>query len=518
MKVLITNGPEGVQDNSDKDAGFLAALRSTDPSTDRTRIQQEKGGLLEDSYSWILDHADFRRWRDDEQIRLLWIKGDPGKGKTMLLCGITQELEKLPADTHCLSYFFCQATDERLNNGNVRAPRPPLSPPRSGAVANIARTEEVYSRRQRPLRGRECLLKIYDDKARDAVQHYLSSNSSDTFFWVALVCVSSWAKILYTLKLTDVQSRDFCSWLERTNPSRRHNDSCAIHEDNTGQWVLRASEWKRWVHGPKEFLWIHGIPGAGKTVLLSLLIQEVEAACKGRRQALVYYYCYFVNKQDETVPLLGWLISQLCRLSGKISDEMLQLFLRNHEPNIGQMLLSLEAILQEFDTVYLMIDAVDESLPRARLIQVIQDLATDQRFDKVRLLATSRNYTDIETVFSPISIQISMMNSLVEQDIRVYVHSSLRSNKKFARWSEDLLLEIEDTLSKGARGMFRWAACQISALQRLQLEHNVRIALKSLPKTLDEAYERVFLGILEEGQEIAQVAITLICGINNALI
>ncbi|KAK2469177.1 hypothetical protein H9L39_19275 [Fusarium oxysporum f. sp. albedinis] len=81
-----------------------AALRSTDPSDDRTRIQREKGGLLEDSYSWILDHADFRRWRDDEQSRLLWIKGDPGKGKTMLLYGIIQELEKLPADTRRLSY------------------------------------------------------------------------------------------------------------------------------------------------------------------------------------------------------------------------------------------------------------------------------------------------------------------------------------------------------------------------------------------------------------------------------
>ncbi|KAJ9419300.1 hypothetical protein FOXG_07279 [Fusarium oxysporum f. sp. lycopersici 4287] len=106
----------GVQDNSDKDAEFLAALRSTDPSDDRTRIQRQKGGLLEDSYSWILDHADFRRWRDDEQSRLLWVRGDPGKGKTMLLCGIIRELEKLPADTRRLSYFFCQATDVRLSS------------------------------------------------------------------------------------------------------------------------------------------------------------------------------------------------------------------------------------------------------------------------------------------------------------------------------------------------------------------------------------------------------------------
>ncbi|KAH7247440.1 uncharacterized protein BKA55DRAFT_66651 [Fusarium redolens] len=106
----------GVQDNSNKDAEFFAALRSTDPSDDRTRIQREKGGLLEDSYSWILDHADFRRWRDNEESRLLWIKGDPGKGKTMLLCGIIQELEKLPVDMRRLSYFFCQATDVRLSN------------------------------------------------------------------------------------------------------------------------------------------------------------------------------------------------------------------------------------------------------------------------------------------------------------------------------------------------------------------------------------------------------------------
>jgi hypothetical protein len=91
-------------------------LRSTDPRGDKTRIEKTKGGLLEDSYRWILDHADFRRWRDDEQSRLLWIKGDPGKGKTMLLCGIIDELEKSTADTSLLSFFFCQATDARINN------------------------------------------------------------------------------------------------------------------------------------------------------------------------------------------------------------------------------------------------------------------------------------------------------------------------------------------------------------------------------------------------------------------
>ncbi|RYP82099.1 hypothetical protein DL770_005663 [Monosporascus sp. CRB-9-2] len=95
----------------------LSALHSPDPLHDKKRIEQTKGGLLRDSYRWILDHHDFKRWRDDPDSRLLWIKGDPGKGKTMLLCGIIDELtEQTTNTTHLLSFFFCQATDDRLNN------------------------------------------------------------------------------------------------------------------------------------------------------------------------------------------------------------------------------------------------------------------------------------------------------------------------------------------------------------------------------------------------------------------
>ncbi|KAL2192296.1 NACHT domain-containing protein, partial [Corynascus similis CBS 632.67] len=96
----------------------LKDLRTTDPRDDKTRIEQTKGGLLADSYRWVLDNTDFRRWRDDGQSRLLWIKGDPGKGKTMLLCGIINEL-KSDFDSSLLSFFFCQATDASINNATA---------------------------------------------------------------------------------------------------------------------------------------------------------------------------------------------------------------------------------------------------------------------------------------------------------------------------------------------------------------------------------------------------------------
>ncbi|KAI1330214.1 NACHT domain-containing protein [Xylariaceae sp. FL0255] len=96
----------------------LADLRVTDPRHDKERVQHTKGGLLSDCYTWVLDNHEFRQWRDDGDRRLLWVKGDPGKGKTMLLCGIIDELERAAAG-RLLSYFFCQATDDRINNATA---------------------------------------------------------------------------------------------------------------------------------------------------------------------------------------------------------------------------------------------------------------------------------------------------------------------------------------------------------------------------------------------------------------
>ncbi|KAF4492767.1 Vegetative incompatibility protein HET-E-1 [Colletotrichum fructicola Nara gc5] len=91
---------------------FLADLRVTDPRDDKTRIERTKGHLLRDSYRWILEHDDFCQWRAER--RLLWIKGGPGKGKTMLLCGVIDEL--LAMGYKSTFFFFCQATDARLSS------------------------------------------------------------------------------------------------------------------------------------------------------------------------------------------------------------------------------------------------------------------------------------------------------------------------------------------------------------------------------------------------------------------
>ena len=82
-----------IAENMDsKDQLCRQYLRITDPSDDKSRIERDKGGLLTDAYVWVLQNKDFKKWLEPRQEScLLWIKGDPGKGKTMLLCGIIND-------------------------------------------------------------------------------------------------------------------------------------------------------------------------------------------------------------------------------------------------------------------------------------------------------------------------------------------------------------------------------------------------------------------------------------------
>ncbi|KAB5576232.1 hypothetical protein GE09DRAFT_1185021 [Coniochaeta sp. 2T2.1] len=237
--------------------------------------------------------------------------------------------------------------------------------------------------------------------------------------------------------LTDAQRQEVYRWLETTNPSPLHNLAVQNHERETGTWLLRLPQWNEWLHRPDstQLLWLHGIPGAGKTVLASFLIEVLKDHC---------------NYSDQD---------------------------------------ALEAVLAKFQTFYVAIDAVDESSPRDDLLAVIAVLAVEKRFHNLKILATSRPYFDIETKLKGISVNVSMSNPEVEGDIRRMVHSRLRSSRRMKRFPH-LLDSIQDALASGAQGMFRWAHCQLYNIEQLRDESQILAAIKNLPKDLAETYAR----------------------------
>jgi len=256
----------------------------------------------------------------------------------------------------------------------------------------------------------------------------------------------------------DNQLSEFYRWLQHTDPSPIHHRIRKQIEEGTCTWMMQTPEWPAWLAGKAKCLWIHGIPGAGKSVLMSYLVGAIEEHCRaehGGKSVSVYYYCYFGHDQDEAGPLLRWLIGQLCRRRDRAPTILHEVYRQGRQPDLPELLSSLEACLNDFERVYFFIDAVDESKPREDLLKVLRDLATDPRFQKMQLLITSREYLDIETVLRDISQPISMNNDLVAEDIRRHVRAALQptANRRFKHWPQSLLAEAEEALSTRAKGM-----------------------------------------------------------------
>ncbi|KAK7414038.1 hypothetical protein QQX98_007070 [Neonectria punicea] len=314
--------------------------------------------------------------------------------------------------------------------------------------------------------------------------------------------------------LSESQVRDLCQWFEHTDPSPRHNAAKVLYENETLTWILRCEEWINWVSLRTRCVWIYGIPGAGKTVLAAYLIEQVRLACesvRGPGSDYVYYYCYHGHSQDEAAPLLRWLIGQLCRRSQTVPEQAYKIHQLNQQPDLQGLLEILAAVLQSSGSVFVVIDALDESQPRSNLLKVIEDLVLDERFRKVHLLVTSRQELDIERTMSKISHSISMSNPLVENDIKLYVRSQVLAEPRFQCWPPDLKDEVEVSLANGAKGMFRWAVCQLDILRRLKRIDRIKASLQDLPQGLDESYERIFSLIDTEDRELVRHTLHWLC-------
>ena len=189
---------------------------------------------------------------------------------------------------------------------------------------------------------------------------------------------------------------------------------------------------------------------------MSYLIEEIRKHCdqaSPRKLINVYYYCYFARYQDETKPFLKWIIGRLCREIGGVPRYISDLDRNGRACSLDSLLDAVAHLISLFETVYVAIDAIDESETRDELLGILRILATDQRFHRLQILTSGREYRDIEQVMLSLSQPISTSNTFVEQDIRQCVRSKLRSSTYFQRWPSDLLREVEESITVGASGM-----------------------------------------------------------------
>jgi hypothetical protein len=179
----------------------------------------------------------------------------------------------------------------------------------------------------------------------------------------------------------------------------------------------------KWLAGSQRFICVYGGPRAGKPILSSFLIDDIcQRFESGKAYICIYYYCSYKRKSDETLGLLRWIVSQLCRRLGSVEPipvDLLKLNELNHEPDIESLKIALERLLFDYEGVYLVVDAVDQSVkPRDNLLDLFEAILRHPPFSKIQLLITSRECADIESRMANFSTTLSMATILAKQDTR----------------------------------------------------------------------------------------------------
>lgn len=315
-----------------------------------------------------------------------------------------------------------------------------------------------------------------------------------------------------TTELSNLQTsgrhQDIYRWLSAPDPSWNYNEALKNRHTSTGDWFLKTDAYSVWLSKPGHLLWLYGIPGCGKTILCSTIIENTKSCCQSQKDSVMLYF-YFdfsdVEKQHSGKMIRSLLI-QLSSQSIQMPDVLESLYFscRNGEcqPTSDSLLMTFHQLLKRFKAVYLVIDALDECSDRRTLLEDIDRFCHWQDAN-LHILLTSRREKEIEESIEPLCNdhgKICIQSMLINDDIRSYIRSRLQTDQGLKRWQGKLKtqLEIENTLMEKTDGMFRWAACQLDSLRDCLNLRELRKTLKSLPKTLDDTYIRILTSVKDD--------------------
>lgn len=272
------------------------------------------------------------------------------------------------------------------------------------------------------------------------------------------------AKILLDLVRADQISSTIRGWLKAPDATVNYNEAYKKKHPGTGLWFVKGSSFSTWLAKPKSFLWLNGFAGCGKSVLCSTAIQY---ALRHRRSdprigIAFFFFTFNDNSKQDASAMLCTLVLQL---SSQINDNyglLSQLHdrYRNATPPDQALLDCLHQIVQAFEHVYIILDALDES-PRNECRGVMLQALVDIRAwsePGLHLLVTSRDEIDIrdvlrEELYASSDEVVLIKNDSVDNDIASYISGYLKNSRELRRW-EKYHDQIEKALVQRANGVY----------------------------------------------------------------
>ena len=180
-------------------------------------------------------------------------------------------------------------------------------------------------------------------------------------------------------------------------------------------------------------------------------------------QSSAFAYFFFDGrdgqKESQTVAgLIRSLIRQFSTPYGGVPAVLTKLYHSCHnggaQPSTESLQATLLLILEAFDEVYIVLDALDECAEKKEILKWVKE-TTSWRKSKLHLLATSRVEEDIAKHLRLLdSDHVYIKQDLVGRDIERYINNILDGEDSFEQWGDEIKANIKNTVLKSAGGMY----------------------------------------------------------------
>ncbi|RYC55361.1 hypothetical protein CHU98_g10849 [Xylaria longipes] len=281
-------------------------------------------------------------------------------------------------------------------------------------------------------------------------------------------------------RLAGNEELEILDWLVPADYGARQADLLSGWEPGTGQWLLDSIEYRRWKQGLQETLFWRGYPGAGKTILAAMVVNDLESeTSQDTTVAVSYVYCHYKRQDEQTAEhLLSSLLKQLAQSQPSLPESVKQLYDQHKErctrPSLDEIFKALESVICQSHRTFIIIDALDECQAsnncRARFLSAIFEL---QAKTGVNVLVTSRPIPDIVEQFKG---RTTIKIRAPDDDIRRYLRGHISKLRGFLVDRPDLQDTITTSITRAVDGTFLLAHLYFASL-----------VVKETPKELLEA-------------------------------
>ncbi|KAL8990233.1 MAG: hypothetical protein Q9169_008172, partial [Polycauliona sp. 2 TL-2023] len=262
------------------------------------------------------------------------------------------------------------------------------------------------------------------------------------------------------LQLSQEQEKAM-SWISPVDAATKHRAFARERQEGTGMWLFDVPEMTHWLETPNSALWVYGIPGAGKTTLSTLVVDEILTRKRSKTVGTAYFYIRHDDRAShQPSNVLGSLIFQLACQSPEALAELMELYDAQYQisgssappPPDDEMIEAVHSIARHFSETYIMIDGLDEcgtvlDSNRALLINTLAQLC-DVEKGSTRIIIFSRDENDIRKRFVHMKLQ-TVCVAARSADLRLFVNAWL---VKLDVQSASLKIEIVDRLVDEAKG------------------------------------------------------------------